>query len=92
MSGWWHVDCEGEIGWVPASFIKPVYGGDDDDDDIVTEIFDPGQGKNSLTVFECWGKHRQKNKWKEKVKLLLTCGFLQREDEIPVNFSILEIQ
>ena len=75
MSGWWHVDCEGEIGWVPASFIKPVYGGDDDDDDIVTEIFAPGQGNNSVTVFECRSKHRQKNKWKEKVNISFNIRF-----------------
>ena len=52
LSGWWRVDCEGDIGWVPASYIKPLCDDDDDDDDgdgdsIVTESFIAGQGKNS---------------------------------------------
>lgn len=44
------MDCEGDIGWVPASFIKPLYGGDnnnEDGDSIVTESFPAGKGKNS---------------------------------------------
>ena len=46
LSGWWHVDCEGDIGWVPASFIKPLYDDDNDDtDSIVTESFIAGKGK-----------------------------------------------
>ncbi|PFX21588.1 SH3 and PX domain-containing protein 2A [Stylophora pistillata] len=58
-SGWWHADCEGEIGWVPASFIKPLYGGndDDDDDDIVTEIFAPGQEEIYMTTSSYRAKH-----------------------------------
>lgn len=39
------MDCEGDIGWVPASYIKPLY--DDDGDSIVTESFIAGKGKNS---------------------------------------------
>ena len=38
------MDCEGDIGWVPASFIKPL---NDDGDSIVTERFIAGKGKNS---------------------------------------------
>ena len=49
MSGWWLVDCEDDIGWVPASFIKPVGGeNDNDDDDITYESFPPGRGRVSL--------------------------------------------
>ena len=43
------MDCEGDIGWVPASFIKPLCDDDNDDDgdSIVTESFIAGKGKNS---------------------------------------------
>ena len=42
------MDCEGDLGWVPASFMKPVHGGNDDDDDsITTERFPAGRGKDS---------------------------------------------
>ena len=37
------MDCEGDIGWVPASFIKPLC---DNGDSIVTESFIAGKGKN----------------------------------------------
>jgi len=36
------VDCEGDLGWVPASFIKPVYG----DNDENGERFPAGKGNN----------------------------------------------
>ena len=40
------MECEGDIGWVPASFIRPT-GGDYYGDDIITsEIFPPGRGKS----------------------------------------------
>lgn len=39
------MDCEGDLGWVPASFIKPVYGDNDDNgDSIITERFPAGKG------------------------------------------------
>ena len=43
------MDCEGDIGWVPASFIKPLYADDNgnDGDSFVTESFPVGKGKNS---------------------------------------------
>ena len=42
------MDCEGDLGWVPASFIQHPHGDDDDDgDSIVTESFPAGRGKNS---------------------------------------------
>ena len=51
------MDCEGDIGWVPASYIKPVYGGnDDDDDDIVTESFPPGHGENLRNQLQYQGQ------------------------------------
>ena len=42
------MDCEGDIGWVPASFVKPLYddNNNDDGDSIVTESFIAGKGKN----------------------------------------------
>ena len=42
------MDCEGEVGWIPASYIKPLYD-DDDGDSIATESFVAGQGKNSAS-------------------------------------------
>ncbi|XP_078355751.1 uncharacterized protein LOC144640514 [Oculina patagonica] len=51
-SGWWHVDCEGDIGWVPASFIEPICGdnNDEDGDSIVTEIFPAGKEEIYMTT------------------------------------------
>lgn len=42
------MDCEGDVGWVPASFIEPICGdnNNEDGDSIVTEIFPAGKGKN----------------------------------------------
>lgn len=47
--GWWHVDCEGDIGWVPASFIMPVLG-DNNNESIVTEIFPAGKGNDRFII------------------------------------------
>ena len=47
MLGWWLVESEGDIGWVPASFIKSTGDENDEDDVITTESFPPGQGRNS---------------------------------------------
>ena len=48
------MDCEGDIGWVPASFIKPLNDGDNDDDGdrIVTDSFIAGKGKNFIILAE----------------------------------------
>ena len=49
--GWWLVDCDGDIGWVPASFMQPTAGGtNNNDDDIITESFPPGRGRISLII------------------------------------------
>lgn len=51
IAGWWLVDCDGDIGWVPASFMQPTAGGtNNNDDDIITESFPPGRGRISLII------------------------------------------
>ena len=57
------MDCEGDIGWVPASFIKPLNDGDNDDDgdSIVTDSFIAGKGKNFIILADA-------NKVKETTK------------------------
>lgn len=51
IAGWWLVDCDGDIGWVPASFMQPTTGGtNNNDDDIITESFPPGRGRISLII------------------------------------------
>lgn len=51
IAGWWLVDCDGDIGWVPASFMHPTAGGtNNNDDDIITESFPPGRGRISLII------------------------------------------
>ncbi|KAJ7333884.1 SH3 and PX domains 2A [Desmophyllum pertusum] len=40
--GWWFVDLDSELGWVPASYLEPRDGSLDDQ---VLEIFEEGEGR-----------------------------------------------
>lgn len=42
VEGWWFVDLDSELGWVPASFLEPRDGSMDDQ---VLEIYEEGEGK-----------------------------------------------
>lgn len=42
VEGWWFVDLDSELGWVPASFLEPRDGSMDDQ---ILEIYEEGEGK-----------------------------------------------
>lgn len=42
FEGWWFVDLDSELGWVPASYLEPRDGSMDDQ---ILECFEEGEGK-----------------------------------------------
>ena len=47
-SGWWFVDLDSEVGWVPASYLEPRDGSMDDQ---VLETFQEGEGRMNTSIF-----------------------------------------
>lgn len=45
--GWWFVDLDSELGWVPASYLEPRDGSMDDQ---VLETFEEGEGRMERLV------------------------------------------
>ena len=43
FAGWWFVDLDSELGWVPASYLEPRDGSTDDQ---ILAIYEEGQGTN----------------------------------------------
>jgi len=41
-AGWWFVDLDSELGWVPASYLEPRDGSMDEQ---ILEIYEEGEGK-----------------------------------------------
>ena len=48
LEGWWFVDLDSELGWVPASYLEPRDGSMDDQ---VLETFDEGEGTEWNDLF-----------------------------------------
>ena len=46
LIGWWFVDLDGYLGWVPASYLKPR---DDIEEDPIVEAFESGRGLNLVS-------------------------------------------
>ena len=42
FQGWWFVDLDSELGWVPASYLEPRDGSMDDQ---ILECYEEGEGK-----------------------------------------------
>ena len=42
IEGWWFVDLDSELGWVPASYLEPRDGSMDDQ---ILECYEDGEGK-----------------------------------------------
>ncbi len=47
IKGWWFVDLDSELGWVPASYLEPRDGSMDDQ---VLETFEEGEGRTEILV------------------------------------------
>ena len=48
FEGWWFVDLDSELGWVPASYLEPRDGSMDDQ---ILEIYEEGEGKVVKTIY-----------------------------------------